>query len=38
MARMTCKCGAKLNNQSAPNDIELVVLLEPKDFNHSELN
>ena len=25
MARMTCKCGAKLNNQSAPNDIELVV-------------
>lgn len=25
MARMTCKCGAELTNQQAPNDIELVV-------------
>jgi hypothetical protein len=25
MARMTCTCGAKLDNHEAPNDIELVV-------------
>ena len=25
MARMTCRCGADLSNQAAPNDIELVV-------------
>lgn len=25
MARMTCRCGADLSNQEAPNDIELVV-------------
>ena len=25
MARMTCTCGAELNNHEAPNDIELVV-------------
>ena len=25
MARMTCRCGAALSNQEAPNDIELVV-------------
>lgn len=25
MAKMTCTCGAELNNQEAPNDIELVV-------------
>lgn len=25
MARMTCKCGAELSNQEAPNDIQLRV-------------
>ena len=25
MARMLCTCGMELNNQEAPNDIELVV-------------
>ncbi len=25
MARMMCRCGEKLNNQQAPNDIELIV-------------
>ncbi len=25
MAKMTCKCGKNLNNQSVPNNIELIV-------------
>ena len=32
MARMTCVCGAELNNHEAPNDIELVVYTD-KEWN-----